>query len=214
MKSLHTFAIMHLQHNNQTFQKTSGIQLIQEADFASEIKYCQERKGDDYLAALCVLLTAACSYDYRDRRIPNYLILLTAISGMGWRSWNGVSGILFYLGQALLVMLLLYPFFKIGGLGAGDVKLLGATAGYLPFEKVLAFLFYSLLVAAVISVIKMWRKHIFGDRMRYLAAYLTCVIAQKSWQPYRGENGDRHSCGICLSGPVLISMLLYLGGVY
>lgn len=166
------------------------------------------------MAALCVLLTAACGYDYRDRKIPNYLILLTAISGVGWRSWNGVSGILFYLGQALLVMLLLYPFFKIGGLGAGDVKLLGVTAGYLPFEKVLMFLFCSLLIGAVISVIKMWRKHIFKARMQYLAAYLTGVISAKSWQSYQDGKGDRHSGGICLSGPVLISMLLYLGGVY
>ncbi|MCI9438510.1 MAG: prepilin peptidase [Lachnospiraceae bacterium] len=166
------------------------------------------------MAALCVLLTAACGYDYRDRRVPNYLILLTAISGIGWRSWNGMSGVLFYLGQALLVMLLLYPFFKIGGLGAGDVKLLGVTAGYLPFEKVLAFLFCSLFVAAVISIIKMWRNHTFRDRMRYLTGYLTEVIAGRRWQLYRDVKGERHSAGICLSGPVLISILLYLGGVY
>lgn len=166
------------------------------------------------MAALCVLLTAACAYDYKDRRIPNYLILFTAIWGMVWRSWNGMSSILFYLGQTLLVMLLLYPFFKIGGLGAGDVKLLGATAGYLPFEKVLVFLFVSLLIAAVFSIIKMWRKHIFRDRMGYLKRYLTIVMTGGSLQIYGDEKGDRRPIGICLSGPILITVLLYLGGVY
>ena len=70
------------------------------------------------MAALCVILTAACGYDYRDNRIPNYLILLAAVLGMGWQAWDGgVLGAGAFLGQAALVMALLYPFFKIGGLG-------------------------------------------------------------------------------------------------
>ena len=69
------------------------------------------------MAALCVILTAACCYDYKDNRIPNYLVLLAAFLGMGWQAWDdGLFGVLFYAGQAALVMALLYPFFKIGGL--------------------------------------------------------------------------------------------------
>lgn len=138
------------------------------------------------LVALCVFLVAACGYDYKERRIPNYLILWMAITGVGWRLWNErAPGLPGYLGQAMLVMAILYPFFKIRGLGAGDVKLLGVTAGYLPAEKILVFLFCSLLVAAMISVVKMWK---------------------------RGAGGAQG--GICLSGPVLVSVLLLLGGVY
>ncbi len=139
-----------------------------------------------WLAALCVFLMAACRYDYRERRIPNYLIIWTAAVGAAWRFWNErLPGPLWYLGQAVLVMAALYPFFQIGGLGAGDVKLLGVAAGYLPAEKILAFLFCSLLVAAMISVVKMWKR-----------------------------GGRRGKGGICLSGPVLVSVLLFLGGVY
>ena len=138
------------------------------------------------LTALGVFLVAACSYDYRERRIPNYLILWMAIAGVGWGLWNGgTRGGLWYLGQAALVIAVLYPFFKMGGLGAGDVKLLGVTAGYLPAEKILAFLFFSLLVAAMISLVK-----------------------------FRKKGGERRSRGVCLSGPVLVSVFLFLGGVY
>ena len=138
------------------------------------------------LAALCVFLVAACGYDYKERRIPNYLILWMAITGVGWRLWNErAPGLPGYLGQAVLVMAVLYPFFKVRGLGAGDVKLLGVTAGYLPAQKILAFLFCSLLVAAMIS----------------LARYLK-------------KGGERRNSCVCLSGPVLISILLFLGGVY
>lgn len=167
------------------------------------------------MAALCVILTAACCYDYKDNRIPNYLVLLAAFLGMGWQAWDdGLFGVLFYAGQAALVMALLYPFFKIGGLGAGDVKLLGAAAGYLPFEKILTFLFCSLLIAAMISAVKMWRKHIFGQRIRYLSAYMEDVMLTGRWKRYQTAGQEKKSAGICLSGPVLISVLLYLGGVY
>ena len=140
------------------------------------------REGMMRLVALCVFLVAACGYDYKERRIPNYLILWMAITGVGWRLWNErAPGLPGYLGQAVLVMAILYPFFKIRGLGAGDVKLLGVTAGYLPAEKILAFLFCSLLVAALISLFKILRK----------------------------AKG-----GVRLAGPVLVSILLFLGGVY
>lgn len=167
------------------------------------------------MAALCVILTVACVYDYKDNRIPNYLVLMAAFLGVGWQVWDGgIPGVLAYLGQATLVMALLYPFFKIGGLGAGDVKLLGVVAGYLPFEKNLIFLFCSLLITAMISMTKMWRNHIFGQRIRYLSAYLEDAMRTGKWKPYQADRPGRNPAGICLSGPILISVLLYLGGVY
>lgn len=167
------------------------------------------------LATLCVFLVAACCYDYKDRRIPNYLLIWMAILGVGWRFWDqGAPGALSYLGQAALVMAFLYLFFKIGCFGAGDVKLFGATAGYLPAGKILAFLLCSLLIAAVISLMKMWKKDDFRERMGYLAGYLAAVVKSGSWRLYMEDRKERQRTGICLSGPVLASVLLYLGGVY
>ncbi len=167
------------------------------------------------MAALCVILAAACGYDYRDNRIPNCLVLLAAVLGMGWQAWDGgVLGALAFWGQAALVMALLYPFFKIGGLGAGDVKLLGAAAGYLPFGKVLIFLFCSLLIAAMISFVKMCRKGIFRQRVQYLSLYLKDVMRTGKWKLYQADSPGTKPGGVRLSGPILLSMLLYLGGVY
>lgn len=157
--------------------------MIPEASFASVTRHRERMRQ---LAALCVFLVAACGYDYREKRIPNYLILWIAIVGAGWRLWSErAPGGLWYLGQAAIVMASLYPFFQIGGLGAGDVKLLGVTAGYLPAQKILTFLFFSLLVAAMISLTKI-----------------------------RAKGGERRCSRVCLSGPVLVSVLLFLGGVY
>ena len=135
------------------------------------------------MAALCVFLAAACSFDYRDRRVPNGLILLMAAVGMAWRFWGGGPwGAVSYAGKAALLMALLYPFFKIASVGAGDVKLLGVTAGYMPPEKILVFLFCSLLIAAIISLLKMWKENSFGRRLGHLFRYLTDVAEKGSWQ--------------------------------
>lgn len=167
------------------------------------------------MAALCVLLLAACGYDYKSRRIPNYLVLTAAFWGVLWRQWGeGAFGVASYLGQAVLVMALVYPLYRTGSFGAGDAKLLGVTAGYLPFGKILAFLFCSLLIAAIFSLVKMWKGKNFGERIHYLSGYLSGVVRSGSWHLYLENERDRQAAGICLSGPVFISILLYLGGVY
>ena len=167
------------------------------------------------MGALCLFLAAACGYDYKNNRIPNCLVVVIGVFGAGRQLFReGVPGMLTYLGVAVLVMALMYPFYKIGGLGAGDVKLLGVTAGYLPFKKILVFLFVSLLFAALISVVKMWKKHNFGERLRYLLGYMADVMRSGSWKLYLENESDKQAVGICLSGPVLLSILLYLGGAY
>ena len=78
------------------------------------------RKGDERLAALCIMLTAACGYDYRRKKIPNYLMALVVVFGVWYRlGESGIDGALSYLGEAVLIICLLYPFFKIGSIGAG-----------------------------------------------------------------------------------------------
>lgn len=166
------------------------------------------------MAALCIFLAAACGYDYRDNRIPNRLIMLMTALGAGWRFRSGgPPDMLSGMAGAVLLLVLLYPFFRIGTVGAGDVKLLAVTAGYLPFEKVLYFLFFSLLIAGMISFYKMRKNNNFGKRLKYLYRYLADTVRSGGWQLYSGKE-DKQKTGVCMSGPVLFSVLLYLGGIY
>ena len=166
------------------------------------------------MAALCVLLMAACWYDYRKKKIPNVLIATPVMFGVGWRLWSeGIVGVLFYLGQAAMMTILMYFLFQIGTVGAGDVKLFGVTAGFLPFKKIFLFLFISLFIAAMISFLKLLINKNMGKRLRHLVSYLADVI-RSGWKLYPENGLDFPEVGICLSGPILVSLLLYLGGVY
>lgn len=167
------------------------------------------------MAALCVLLAAACWCDYRKKKIPNYLIVAMILAGVPWRfleegPWAAAQ----FVFQAILIGGLLYPLFKIGVLGAGDVKLFGVAAGYLPFNKIFLFLFVSLLIAAIISLVKLCHNNYFGERLHYLAEYFADVLISGSWRLYLENGKDSPDIRLCLSGPAFLSLLLYLGGIY
>jgi len=78
------------------------------------------------------LLTLACISDLRTRRIPNVLTFSSAVCALlfhlitgGWTAaaWSAVG---YALGAALFL-----PMFALRGMGAGDVKLLGAVGAWL-----------------------------------------------------------------------------------
>lgn len=166
------------------------------------------------MATLCVLLVSACVFDYRRRMIPNALIVLLAVWGVGWRlALGGACDMAAALLGAALLVGLLYPFFRIGTIGAGDVKLFGATSIFFPFDKILLFLFISLLASAVISLIKLWKEKKLLSRLRLLGSYLSACMEKGAWKAYPQVDGARER-SVCLSGPVLFGVLLYLGGAY
>lgn len=167
------------------------------------------------MAFLCLLLTAACGYDYRRRRIPNGLVVLAALAGMAYRfRRDGTAGVLLYLGEAAMIAALLYLFFRIGALGAGDVKLLGAAAGYLPFNKIFLFSFVSMLIASIISLVKMLLHKNFRERLGIFFGYLEEIAKNGALKAYPAAGRGKKPATVCLSGPMLLSLLLYLGGVY
>ena len=174
-----------------------------------------KNKGDDILGVLCIFLLIACYFDYCRRRIPNGLLGTMLASGILICIWReGTKGILHFGCKMAVVILFLYLLFKIGTLGAGDVKLFGVCAGYFPGNKILYFLFFSLLIAAVVSILKILAEHNAKERICYLSEYLLEVARSGNWQLYISDQKEMHKNSICLAGPVLGSVLLYIGGVF
>lgn len=167
------------------------------------------------MTALCFMLGIACYFDYRKGKIPNVLLLIMLITGCGiWMLRGGISEMIFSLSAGILVVLLLYPLYRIGAMGAADVKLYGICAGYLPRDKFVFFLFVSLLIAAVVSLIKMVKECNAIERMEYLCEYILDVVREGKFFLYIENEKEKRSAGICLAGPILGSLLLYLGGAY
>ena len=166
------------------------------------------------MGVLCIFLLAACYYDCRYRRIPNLLSAAIFVAGALGTVFHPDRNMLCFLAVTLLLLLFLYPFFKLGVLGAGDVKLLGACAGFFAYEKLLTFLFFVLVAAAILSLLKLLTERSAGERFFYLWRYLVEVARRGKWQLYFENERERYKAGIPLAGPVLCSALLHLGGVY
>lgn len=166
------------------------------------------------MAALCIFLAIACVFDYGRGRIPNLLVGLTGVIGAARNfAGSGPGGVIGYLVQAGFVMALLYPLFRIGVLGAGDSKLLGVAAGYFSIYKVSYFLFFSMLIAAIISIFHLIRERSARERLQYFCEYCKDVIRSGNWKLYFAETESKFT-GVCLSGPILFSAMLHWGGVY
>ncbi|MBQ4537285.1 MAG: prepilin peptidase [Lachnospiraceae bacterium] len=167
------------------------------------------------MVVLCIFLVIACFYDYGSYRIPNVLLLVMIPMGVIHRMvTEGIGGILSFLIAFSIMLAVLYPFFKIGGIGAGDVKLLSICGGYFSGNQVFLFLFFSLLVAAIFSIIKLLNEGSAKERFGYLGEYLYQVARTGNWYLYVEDFKEMHSGTLCFSGPVLISVLMHMGGVY
>lgn len=167
------------------------------------------------MAVLIVLLVIACVCDYSRSKIPNELLIwLLLAGGIGWGAEHGFLWMFAFPAACVPVMLLLYPFFKIGCIGAGDVKLLGICGAFLPFQKTFLFLLFSMLTAAVFSLIKIMKNRSARERFSYLCSYLAAVFLSGRWQLYFEDGRISEEVGVRLSGPALCSVLMYMGGVY
>jgi prepilin peptidase CpaA len=133
---------------------------------------------------LALLVLTAGVYDIRFRRIPNWLVLLGLILGLGLNSflflWAGLKLAGFGLGLAFLIYL---PLYVLRGMGAGDVKLMAAIGSIVgPGNWVFIFIISGLLggVYAVILMLAtgrfrktLWNiGYLVGEMMRFRAPHL------------------------------------------
>jgi prepilin peptidase CpaA len=110
------------------------------------------------LVILTAALLAASLTDLAHRRIPNVITYPLAACGLVCHFASaGTNGLIFALTGILAGAALLLPFYMLGGMGAGDVKLLAASGSILgPFGIFTAAL-YSALAGGIYALLVLWR---------------------------------------------------------
>ncbi len=109
---------------------------------------------------LFALLAAATAIDYKTHRIPNWLLIPALGLALILHTMDsGIYGLIASAGGLALGLALLLPLYVIGGMGAGDVKLLGVVGSFLgPWGAVVAGM-ATMMAGAVFGItIIVWQR--------------------------------------------------------
>lgn len=108
------------------------------------------------------LLACAVYTDLTQTRISNRLIVLGLIVGFIFRVYEeGSSGILFYVVNISIPVILLFLLFQMRALGAGDIKLFSMLGAFLSTEQLLQVMVVAFCVCAVLGILKIGYQFIY-----------------------------------------------------
>ena len=129
------------------------------------------------VVVLLMLLVVSSGIDMQQHRIPNLLSLGGIILGIALQGWaSGFSGIMAGVGGAAVGIAIFLPFHLAHGMGAGDVKLMGAAGAFLgPYYALLAT-GLSLAAGGVIAIIILLIRGGLTPLLKRYWATLTCFL--------------------------------------
>lgn len=124
--------------------------------------------------AASVLAVVACIADLGWRRIPNVVTFGgAALALVTAAATGGVSGFGMAVGGWFVGLLLFLPLFALGGLGAGDVKLLAAFGAWLGPRDVVYVALYGAIAGGAFAAALAYSRGYLRTALRNLYALVT-----------------------------------------
>jgi prepilin peptidase CpaA len=104
----------------------------------------------------------ACATDLRSARIPNALTFGAVAAALLFHLLAPQGGGAMFIGAGLLAgLLVFFPFFALGALGAGDVKLMAALGAWIGWAATVQVALYGAIAGGVLAVVvAMWRGYL------------------------------------------------------
>jgi len=144
-------------------------------------------------SVVIVLLSAlviASLTDIAWRRVPNYITFPLAAFGMALHfDISGFNGLIFSFSGILAGGGLLILFYLMGGMGAGDVKLLAAVGSFLGPVQVLHAFVYCAFIGGLYSIVVLYRHSVLRTSLeRCVSAPVDFLrTGQWFWSPTPAE---------------------------
>lgn len=158
---------------------------------------------------LTIILLIAAVIDIRFHKIPNWVTFPTMIAAIvGQTSMKGFEGLLFSLeGIGVGIAILIIPYL-MGGMGAGDAKLMGAVGGILgPKGVFTAFLFAAIMGGIYAVVLLALHGYLKETAKRYGTILKTFILTQQLVyipSPTKKEKKPRLYYGLAIGSGTLI----------
>jgi prepilin peptidase CpaA len=168
----------------------------------------------DAAPALAVALAGiGAAIDIRTRRIPNALTFGGAAAALGYfaltNGWSGLGNSAAGWSTGLGLFL---PIFLLGGMGAGDVKLLGAVGACLGPKATLYCALYTILAGGVLALIVALRHRYLGTAFRnvwgLIAYWRAAGIQRVPGMSLDDAKGPRLAYGIAIFAGTVAAVLV------
>jgi prepilin peptidase CpaA len=133
---------------------------------------------------VCLVLIVAAYIDGKELRVPNWITFPMVLSGLIYSActggWEGLGNGLWGMVIGLATLL---PLYAVGGMGAGDVKLMAGIGAWLGATVTWHAFIATVAVGAVMAVImvlwrRAWEKH-YGNFLMILTEFMTVSDPRK-----------------------------------
>ena len=133
-------------------------------------------------ALIASAITVSVIEDLRRQKIPNLVTLPTMVLALAWHTLDaGLHGFLFSAGGLAVGMGLFMLPYVLGGMGAGDVKLMGATGAILGPKGILIASILVILAGGVYGLVlfALHPRYTFSFLKRFWTTAKTFVVARQ-----------------------------------
>lgn len=112
---------------------------------------------------VCATLIVAAYIDGKQLRVPNWITFPMVLAGLLYNALaGGTQGLQAALAGTGVGLLCLLPLYAVGGMGAGDVKLMAGVGAWLGSGVTLAAFGFSAIVGGLMALYMVWRRKSFG----------------------------------------------------
>lgn len=116
----------------------------------------------------------ACVYDVSTSRIPNRLTFTTAALAILFHAFAPSGAGLSHTALGLLVgLLIFFPLFALGAMGAGDVKLMAAVGAWIGATSIINVALYGAIAGGILAVIVALRRQYLKQALTNVKLLLT-----------------------------------------
>ena len=160
---------------------------------------------------LCVALVLAAANDLQFRNIPNLLNFLVTGLGILYYGWfHGLEGLIFSVSGMLLGIALLIGPYLLGGMGAGDAKLMGAVGAILGPKGVFVSFLYTAFVGGIYAGIMLlvYRSHGRAVMVNVFTG-IKSLLYTRQWVPATSGPYEK-SPRLCYGLAIALGTFIYL----
>jgi prepilin peptidase CpaA len=161
---------------------------------------------------LGIILLLAAVMDFRHQKIPNLLTFPAAAVALVYHSvMGGLNGFLFgALGLFAGLGLLFIPYL-LGGMGAGDAKLMGVVGGVLGAKGVFFAFLFSAIVGGIYAIVLtlICRQYFRGFYKKQLTSLINLILIRKYIS--ESDDSDPNRPQLCYGLAIALGTGIYIG---